>query len=314
MKTAVCIIVLLVLLVLLFPKVFWAVHNAHTRKLRGSLIPGENDLEMFYGEDLHAPVESLELQMENGRTCMIFYPAALTEAEEHFPAVIWGNGTGNTWVNYEASLKSLASYGFVAVGCDDSNMGDGQALYENALFLRSLNEEPDSIFYGKLDTEHFGAAGHSQGACGAVNAATGYEESRTLFASLFTTSLPKLSMCEDRKNMKFAYWKYDVSAVSVPYFSTTGTGFLDSRWISPLDAMDENFARIPESTAAWAARQIGASHNIVNEYHGCGYFNAWFCYTLKNDGKAAKVFDDQGELEKNRSRWKNVRKNRGNHA
>ncbi|KIR03740.1 lipase [Lachnospiraceae bacterium TWA4] len=295
------------LFIALFPKIFWAIHNHNTKNLKAKLIEGKTDLEYVYGQDKICEVNKVFLG-----DYVFIYPKELESTSQTYPIVVWGNGTANTYVNYEASLLSLASYGFVVVGCNDSNMGDGKTLYEMGLFVKNLNTNKESIFYQKLDINHIGVGGHSQGACGAVNAATKYEESQTLFASLFTTSLPKLEMCVDKKNMEFAYWKYDVSLVDVPYFATTGTMFLDSLWISPLSSIKENFGQLSEKNPAFMARQIGANHNIVNEYHGCGYFNAWFCYTLKNDLKAAQVFIGDSELAKNKERWKDFQSLRGN--
>ncbi len=307
MKKRIIIVCLSILVVIglflaLFPKVFWAIHNHNTKNLKVKLVEGKTDLEYAYGQDKICPVKKISLG-----DYVFIYPEELELSNQSYPIVVWGNGTANTYVNYEASLTSLASYGFVVVGCNDSNMGDGKTLYEMGLFARSLNDKKESIFYQKLDVKNIGVAGHSQGACGAVNAATKYEESKELFTSLFTTSLPKLEMCVDKKNMEFAYWKYDVSLIRVPYFATTGTMFLDSLWISTLKSIEENFAHLSEEIPAFMARQVGANHNIVNEYHGCGYFNAWFCYTLKNDSKAAQAFIGDKEIDKNTGRWKDFK-------
>ncbi len=302
--------ILIVVLIRLFPTFFWAFHNQSTKNLQVQLRKGENDLEYAYGEDLHSPIldEDLTIDTDDGASCRyhIFYPEELTAENRTYPVVVWANGTGNTYVNYEAALRSLTSYGFVVVGCDDSSMGDGKRLYEMGLFMRDLNEETGSRFYHKLDVHHIGAGGHSQGACGAVNAVTRYPESQTLFASVFTTSLPKLSMCVDGR-WDFAYWAYDVSKIQIPYFATTGTWFFDSLWISPQDDQTKHFKMLSDKTEAYAARQSRANHNIVNEFHGSGYFNAWFCYTLKDDRTAAEVFTgDDPELLRNVHRWQDV--------
>ncbi len=287
-----------------FWPVFWKVHSYATKKLQVKLIEGQTDLEYAYGQDLIAEVTYLVTK--NGYTIM--YPTEMSENRKKYPVIVWGNGTGNTYLNYEPALKSLASYGFVVVGCDDSNMGDGSELYEMALYMKALNEDDTSELFQRMDIDNIGVAGHSQGACGAVNAATKYEDSQILFKSVFTTSLPKLSMCVDKENMKFAYWKYDMSMIRASYFGNTGTRFLDSMWISPLRDMQENFDSIPDDVEAYFAREIGANHNIVNEFHACGYLNAWFCYTLKGDMKAAEVFKgDDPELLRNRKRWRDVR-------
>lgn len=296
------VVVCVVLFLRLFPVVFWKCHAIATKALRVKPVEGQTDLEYAYGQDQKEEVTYLET--EEGYTIM--YPSSLENSNEKLPVVVWANGTGNGYTNYEAALKSLASYGFVVAGCDDTNMGDGSKLLEMAEFLMAQNKEKTSPLYGHLDTEHMGAAGHSQGACGAVNAVTKYENS-DMFKSLFTTSLPKLSMCVDKKGMEFAYWNYDMSKISIPYFGNTGTRFLDGLWISPLSAMEENFAALPDHIEAYAARRIGANHNIVNKYHGCGYLNAWFCYTLKGDEEAAKVFTGEDpELFRNSKRWKDV--------
>ncbi len=302
----VCLLVLAVLLVTAFPKVFWAVHNRNSERIqRAPRLEGQSDLEAAYGEDAHTAVAELHLP-QTGRAAeeyVLFYPAEPEHSDKTYPVIVWGNGTANTYENYRAALVSLASYGFVVAGCRDSHMGGGETLYRMALDVKDLNTQKDSPLYGKLDTAHIGAAGHSQGACGAVNAATKFAQSKTLFTSLFTTSLPKLAMCADRKNMEFAYWKYDPSRISVPYFATSGTRFLDSLWIAPLASMEENFAALPSGIPAYLARQKGANHNIVGEYHGCGYLNAWFCYTLKDDQTAAQVFTGDAELARNTTRW-----------
>lgn len=292
----VCIVVFVLLFVKFFPTLFWKIHAISTKHLQVKLDKGKNDLEYEYGQDLYQDVSQIQ---RDGYT--IFYP---TNIEGKLPIVVWGNGTGNTYVNYEPALKSLASYGFVVVGCEDDNMGDGQKLIEMAKYMISMEENSDFELYQHLDVSKIGVAGHSQGACGAVNAAT----KEDIFVSLFTTSLPKLEMCVDKDNMKFAYWKYDMAKIQIPYFGNTGTRFLDSLWISPLDAMNTNFDSIPTGVEAYVARQIHANHNIVNEYHASGYFNAWFCYTLKDDTKAAKVFvGENPELSYNSKRWKDFK-------
>ncbi len=297
-------VVLGIMVVELGPNIFWAIHAHNTEKLASKA----TGLEAEYGQDAGADVKEFSMDVignnANASQYIVFYPAELESSDEKYPVVVWGNGTGNTYENYEPALRSLASCGFIVMGCDDSNMGDGKTLYDMAIFARDMNAEKDGwIFSGKIDEEHIGVGGHSQGACGAVNAATNYEESKTLFASLFTTSLPKMEMCVDSEDMKFGYWAYDMSAVSMPYFATTGTLFLDSMWISPISSMEDNFAKLPKDIEAYGASQKGANHNIVNEYHGCGYFNAWFCYTLKGDEKAAQVFKGEQELAHNKG-WK----------
>ncbi len=283
----------------LYLKHMWAEHAENTKNLQVKLEKGVNDLEYTYGQDLYTEVSEYHQKITNGAASeyVFYYPK---EIHGRLPVVLWGNGTGNTYSNYEPALKSLASYGFIVVGCDDQNTGSGETLHDMAIYVKSTAQDEHHMLYGKIDTNHLGIGGHSQGACGAINALTRYEDIE--YQSLFTTSLPKLSMCRDKLTMKFAYWKYDPSAIDVPYFATSGTESFDSKWVAPLSSMVENAEALPDHVFHVRARQVGANHNIVNEYHACGYFNAWFCYTLKDDQKAGKIFAQDGELMTN-PRW-----------
>lgn len=187
------------------------------------LIEGVNDLEWEYGQECKEEISEYHVKVDSEEFSeyVVYYPSDLIET---YPIVVWGNGSNGTYKDYEVALKSLASYGFIVIGNDNKQTGAGKGTYEIGLYAESLNQNPDSIFYGKLDMQHMGVGGHSQGACGAVNAATEYERSIVLFKSLFTTSMPKVSMCKGR----FNYWAYDVAKVQIPYFMTSGTGSFDS--------------------------------------------------------------------------------------
>ena len=276
--------------------------NAESAKaLKVELEPGVNDLEYTYGQNLNAEIKELHIKADSDAFSeyVIYYPVELSGP---YPVVVWGNGSGGTYKDYEAALRSLASYGFIVIGNDDSLTGSGKTIYETALFVETLNTDPDSIFFSKIDIGHIGAGGHSQGACGAVNAATKYERSSEIFKSLFTTSMPKLEMCTGR----FEYWSYDVTQVHMPYFMTSGTGPFDADSIAPLASVQENFHAVPDENLTVMAIMIGADHNIVNSFNACGYMNAWFCYTLKGDEQAAQVFVEQAEITNNSERWINV--------
>lgn len=254
-------------------------------------------MEYLYGQDLQGQIGEYHEDVDNDvfSEYVVYYPAGLSE---RYPVVVWGNGTGGTYRDYEAALKSLASYGFVVIGNDSQNNGSGQEIYEMGLYAEKLNSDPDSIFCGRLDTARMGVGGHSQGACGAVNAATKFERSQELFSSVFPTSMPNIGMCVDR----FGYWAYDMSLVEMPCFLTSGSGPFDAGSVAPLSSVQENFQNIPEGVPAVMAIMAVADHNIVNKFNACGYMNAWFCWTLKGDEQAAQVFIGQEELAHNSGR------------
>lgn len=268
------------------------------KKMELTHIEGVNDLEWEYGQSLREEISEYHEKVGGDifTEYVVYYPTAL---KEQYPVIVWGNGSQGTYLDYEAALKSLASYGFVVIGNDHELTGNGETIYEMALYAEVLNAKADGIFYDKLDTTRIGVGGHSQGACGAVNAVTMYERSGELFKSLFTTSMPHQEMCVDR----FGYWAYQPEKIVIPYFATSGVGDFDMS-VAPLKSMKANMDLLPENIPAVIARMKNADHNIVAL--PCGYMNAWFCWTLKGDRIAGGIFAADGELMTNGSRWQDV--------
>ena len=151
----------------------------------------------------------------------VWYPSALEEGSQEWPIVVMANGTGVPASRYEPIFQHLASWGFVVIGNEQqaSWQGDGS---EGALeLLIRLNEDPESAFYQKLDLECVGAAGHSQGAIGAINGVTS-QPNGWRYKALYTASTPS-----SRYAMTLN-WNYDVSKIQIPYFMAAGTGLLDA--------------------------------------------------------------------------------------
>lgn len=104
--------------------------------------------------------------------CTVYYPSDLGEPR---PMILWGNGSPPSIGRYAYFLRHLASWGFVIVAPDDEHVGDGQALFNAFNFMLALNRtEPTSeapnLLYHAIETNEIGAAGHSQGAMGAIAA------------------------------------------------------------------------------------------------------------------------------------------------
>ena len=263
---------------------------------------GINDVEYRYSIRGKYDVVQM-LQRNDMREYSIYYPVPL---EEVYPVIVWANGTGQTYDDFEETLKCLASHGFVVIGNDDKNTGGGQSVYEMALYVEKLNMDKDNPLVGHLDLEHMGVGGHSQGGCGAVNAATRFERSVELFKSLFTSSMPQIGLCHDTEVLKFAYWKYDITQIKIPYLMTVGDGKYDNEVVCPLETVKENYNSLSAEVPAVMAVKKGANHNIVTKKYGSGIMNAWFSFTLKGDKIAASVFTGT-EIRNNTEAWINVR-------
>ena len=105
-----------------------------------------------------------------GPDCTIFRPDTLGAGGKKNPVIIWSNGRGQTPAKYAAMLTELASYGFVVGASNSGNAGTGKEALACLDYLTAENSQAGSPYQGKLDLDHVGAAGHSQGGGGTIMA------------------------------------------------------------------------------------------------------------------------------------------------
>jgi pimeloyl-ACP methyl ester carboxylesterase len=128
---------------------------------------------------------SVEPDPDPGYT--VVYPYPFDPERNDYPVVVWANGTdivelfglglpSNTTCYYEDVLKHLASWGYVVIAPNDGQTGSGEELEYAVDVAQWLDAAPNNPFQGKLDTDRIAAAGHSQGAVGAMNAAINLNE------------------------------------------------------------------------------------------------------------------------------------------
>ena len=100
----------------------------------------------------------------------VLYPTEFEDDCKH-PIVAWGNGFLISGVEpHEAMHRHLASWGFVVILSHESGVGTGSHHEAGLDWMLERNDDPDSVFHGRL-AEGTGVAGHSQGGQGANNAA-----------------------------------------------------------------------------------------------------------------------------------------------
>lgn len=100
----------------------------------------------------------------------VYYPKELTESDGKL-----SGGRVREWhrcIQFQISgaIKHLASWGFIVIGNEDPSTYSGSSADTTLAWLLNENENPDSRFYQKVDTEHIGISGHSQGGVGVFNA------------------------------------------------------------------------------------------------------------------------------------------------
>ncbi len=246
----------------------------------------------------------------------VWYPAEMTDNNKKYPLVIMANGTGVRASKYQEVFKHLASWGFIVVGNEDDSSLTGASSAETLDFMLSENENKASEFYGRLDVDNIGIAGHSQGGLGAVNAVTN-QENGNHYKAIWIASATSPYWGQD--DVFGSAWRVDMSKINIPCFMVAGTGPADAgtatditqkegQGICPLWGLTESYDAIPDSTPKVMARLTGKDHGDMLRYAD-GYMTAWFMYYLKGDEYAGGAFlGDNAEIITN-TNWQDLEKN-----
>lgn len=108
-------------------------------------------------------------QTQTAPGCHVFRP--IKPEPKPSPVILWGNGTNVMVAIYSPMLVQWASHGFVVAASMDGNAGTGKPLLDCLDYLENENVRERSVLKGAVDLSRVGAAGHSQGAAGALMAA-----------------------------------------------------------------------------------------------------------------------------------------------
>lgn len=107
-------------------------------------------------------------QLMAGPGCHFFRPVMAEPTPR--PVILWGNATNTMVVRYAPMLKHWSSQGIIVAASVSGNAGSGREMIACLDFLEKENEREGSAFHRVVDTTRVGAAGHSQGATGAIMA------------------------------------------------------------------------------------------------------------------------------------------------
>ena len=236
----------------------------------------------------------------------IWYPSNLEQSDQAYPVVVIANGTGMKASKQSAIYEHLASWGFIVAGNEDEHSRTGASSAATLDFILSLNEDPQSVFYGRIDTENIGIVGHSQGGVGTINAVTQQKNGnlyKTICAQSTTSSAVAyaLNQLDDELG---GGWSCDTSTLSIPAFMVAGTGSADAgnveenrlelaegetQGICPLWWLRECFDAMPDTVPKIIGRLSGKDHGDI-PFSADGYMTAWFMYWLQGDEAAGKAF------------------------
>lgn len=215
-----------------------------------------------------------------------FYPAELEQGENTYPVVVFANGTGVAASKYKALFQHLASWGFIVLGNEDPSTCTGASADATLTWLLEQNDDPDSVFYQKVDTGHIGISGHSQGGVAVFNAV-----SEQPHKDMYTCAV-SLSPTEWALAMAIGL-DYDPSKMTVPTLILAAP---ENDVITP-EGVRGLSKTIPAETVT--ALRPGMDHGKML-YYGDGYVTAWFMWRLQGDETAASAFTgDNPELMRN---------------
>lgn len=222
----------------------------------------------------------------------LHHPVNLGAGGFRHPIVTWGNGSYATPALYPGVLDQLASWGFAVVASTDTTTGTGTEMLAAAHYLVDRDADPASPFHQRLDTTRVGAAGHSQGAGGTVNAAN-------LSAGLVTAAVPIA--------LPAPLWvgagdRFQAAELSCPVLFVSGG---DDWLISPAAALRGYYDQVPGAAAMAVLK--GAGHNDVQGTGGgfLGYLTAWLMYHLQGDAYARGAFAGSAPEFTGNAAWQN---------
>ena len=173
------------------------------------------------------------------------------------------------------------------------------------------NQNSNSLFYEKIDTQNIGIAGYSQGGAGAIRAVTEFENSG-LYKTIFTGSAAHSYLAQ-------MWGGYDASKVSIPWFMTAAAGTSDdtgatdaaTEWlgVAPLSSLAENYNAMSDNVFKLRARVAGAEHEEM-QMKTDGYMTAWMLYQLQEDEEAGKALIGENAEILNNANWQDIEKNK----
>jgi hypothetical protein len=246
-------------------------------------------IESTYGSPGRWQVERSTVVDGAGHSYVLHLPSNLGANGFKHPIVTWGNGSLVPESAYAAVLDHLASWGFVVVATTSTWTGKGDEILAAAEYLTEQAAQPTSVFYHRLATGRVGALGHSQGAYGALNAAS---RSQCPITTVVPINLPDPFWLSPEQAA-------DLTGVRQPVFFVGASG----DGLSTPGGLLSYLHRIPGSSVI--GFRVGASHDtILGPSDGyLGYVTAWLMYRLEGDRFAARAFEGPHAEIRNNPGW-----------
>ena len=215
---------------------------------------------------------------------VVYYPSELETTSLKYPIVVICNGSGTPISKYPSVAKHYASWGFIVVGTEEMNAWNAFGAEMSIRYLERWNDNEQiagmtSVFYQKVDFDHVGIVGHSQGGVGVINAITDTKH-KSVYKAAVSLSPTNKELAHD------LFWDYDASLIEIPVMLVSGEGSGDD-WVVTGEQIDAIYNDIPQNKMKM--RRKATAHNEVL-YSADGYVTAWFMWLLQGDEDAALAF------------------------
>ncbi|POM27066.1 Alpha/beta hydrolase family protein [Actinomadura rubteroloni] len=215
----------------------------------------------------------------------LYYPADIAASADKHPVIVWGNGTFAWPQVYDGLLRHWASQGFVVAAANTAFSNTGLEMRAGIDLLAKENAKAGSPFQNRIDLANIGAAGHSQGGAGAINA----------------TLDPRIKTTVPIQPGPLALSSY----LHGPTLYLAGQ---NDTIVPPalVQAFYDNSAQVP----AVYAELAGATHfTTVGDAGGFrGITTAWFRFQLMGDEQARSLFFGKDCGICSGSTWLNVKR------
>ena len=279
-------IVLLAVVILMGVFLFWLTHSDVSLKnnYRDDIQTG-GDLEAAYLKDgpyVTSYYEEPALQVFEKYE--ISYPTELETENKKYPVIVVCNGTGWKGSLSRVQHQFYASYGFIVIATEETYSWNAFGAEMCIRHLERLNNDQrlndkENVFYQKIDFDHVGIVGHSQGGVGVINAIANTEH-KSIYKAAVALSPTNQELAEALE------WPYEADQITAPILLVSGAGGGDD-WVVTGEGLKAIYDQIPGDKVMMRRKNTEHGRTLTAED---GYVIAWLMWQLQGDEEAAKAF------------------------
>ena len=207
----------------------------------------------------------------------VYYPADLLTSDETYPVVVWSNGSWCPVQTYYGYIQPLVEAGYVVIADTDLYTKYGSSVVDSVEFAYEINEDEDSLFYGKIDTDAIGATGHSLGGEACVNACASTDKIKCIVSLAGCSTADEVDAMQTDVPTLFFGGQYDINVPKDKY-CVTSFNEINGPAVYVYCTNVEHFA-------CWYLPDLYT-----------GYAVDWLDIYLKGDTSKLSIFQDGGQL------------------